>query len=333
MFIKRNALELSGLMEKFNESNPVFIIDMDSRKICDVNREAIEGCRDRNPVGNNLNDIVYVNQNIGYAMAPAFFNNQWFNLEQETLLWQGSPHIKITLHQRNNAPDVDTLRSLKKMIGFLLHRIRSPLTGIQGYTELIEQKIPQDIKYLDKVNEGINELFELLNELESLENISLDALGSNNNSANPGKIIGDILSNYSPQEQTNITFSPTKEMPAMRCNPGDLRRILSLLIDNAVEHAPIDQYEVIITQPSPNTIKVSHNGRPIPKSVSQELFYPFVTTKARKLGIGLTMALLYAKRYKGSIFLTDNNPFREVSFTFCLPPNSHLELRNRDMFS
>ncbi|WP_138430799.1 sensor histidine kinase [Fodinibius saliphilus] len=324
MFQTQNAIELSSLMEKTEKSDPTFIIDIDNRKICEVNEEAIALCNNKSPIGEKLGDIIYIDKKIGRDTSPAFFNGKWFCLEQETLLWNGAPHIKIKLKKRNEIPSIEALQSLKKMIGFLLHRIRSPLTGIQGYTELIENQLGEhhEQRYVNQVNKGIDQLFDLLDELETLEEISLDPVELNNHSANPKEVIDDILSNYSKEHRDKITFTASASTQNVRCNPGDLQRILSILISNAVEHAPIEQHHISISQPSAQSIKISHNGNPIPKSISKELFHPFVTTKAQQLGIGLTMAMLYAKRYQGSIFLTDNNPFREISFTFCLPPST-----------
>ncbi|NGP87408.1 sensor histidine kinase [Fodinibius halophilus] len=319
----QNAIELSGLMEETDNNEPSFIIDIDNRKVCEVNDKAIALCNNHNPVGEKLNSILHIDKAIGRDTSPAFFNGEWFCLEQETLLWNGSPHIKVLLKEREEIPSIEAMQSLKKMVGFLLHRIRSPLTGIQGYTGMIANQVEQqqNQRYLNQVDKGIDQLFDILDELESLEEISLDPVALDNHSSNPEKVINDILSGYSEARRDKITFAASSTNN-VRCNPGDLQRILSILISNAVEHAPIEKHRISISQPSAHSIKISHNGNPIPKSIAKELFHPFVTTKAQKMGIGLTMAMLYAKRYRGSIFLTDNNPFREVSFTLCLPPTS-----------
>ncbi len=322
IFELANAIEQSPGMMPSNNREPTFIITMDSKKICEANKAVISGHNNQNPIGKEIGEIIHVEPNAGHNIIPAYFNKEWFLLKRETLIWQGSQHLKVRLERRKGIPGFDVMKSLKKMIGFLLHRVRSPLTGIQGYAELMETNgdIEESSKYLKKVNEGINELFELLDELDALQEISLQKVNLNNFSAKPKKIIRDILSAYSDDLKQNITLKETKHSSPLRCNPGDMRRILSFLIENAVEYAPAEKNQVTISRPSPSTVKIAHNGNPIPKSISQQLFYPFVTSKARKLGIGLTMAMLYAKRYNGSIFVTDNNPSREISFLFCLPP-------------
>lgn len=322
IFQIKNATPNSVEMQSFDSTEPTFIVRGSSKKICEVNEAAISGYPNDNLIGKDLSECIYVVRNAGPMATPVYFNDEWFILEQQTLLWNGSQHLKIRLKRREGIPGFDVMQSLNNMIGFLLHRVRSPLTGIQGYAELLEANsdIDASSKYLGKVYDGIDELFELLDELNALQEISLNHVDLNNFSANPGDVVADIIDTYPKDLQQNISYTQDKHQPPVRCNPGDMRRILQLLIDNAVEYAPATENEVSISRPSPNSIKVSHNGNTIPDEITKQLFYPFVTTKARKLGIGLTMAMLLAKRYRGSIFVTDNNPFRETSFLFCLPP-------------
>lgn len=307
-------------MNNLNTADPTFIVEIESRKICKINKELVIACQS-NPIGRQIDDIIHIENNISQNVVAAFFNNRWYTLTQETVLWEESPHLKISLQNRDNIPDFDTIHTLNNMIGFLLHRIRSPLTGIQGYAEFIKDSVEDSStsKYIDKIEGGVDELFAILDELETLENIPEKPVEMNNFSACPEKIVQKVLSSYDAKIREKTSIDLTKES-ILHCNPGDLRRILSILVENAIVHAPIDDHEITISQPSPNAIKISHDGSPVPKSVSKELFYPFVTTKARRLGIGLTIAILYAKRYRGSIFLTDNIPFKNVSLTLCLPP-------------
>lgn len=311
-------------MNSQRSSYPVFIIEMDTRKIRKANETAIAGFDNYNPIGKDLDQVIYIEKDIGNAISPAYFNGRWYNLQQETLIWDGTPHIKVSLQHRPDIPDFDTLSALKNMIGFLLHRMRSPLTGMQGYANLIELNLEDksNNEYLERINKSIEILFDLLDELESLQNISLKEAAQNTCSASAETIIKEVISEYPPEIQETISIIPLADPhQRMRCNPADLKRILSELIDNAVVHAPSHKgSKITIDLPSLNAVKVSHDGNPIPRSIARQLFFPFVTGKATRLGIGLTKAMLFAKRYKGSIFLTSNSPFHGVSFTFCLPP-------------
>lgn len=317
-----NATANSAGMEILDSTKPTFIVTESSKKICEANEAAIIGHTNANIIGKKLSELIHIIPDAGANLTPAYFNNKWFILEQETLLWNGSQHLKICLEPREGVPDFEVMQSLNNMIGFLLHRVRSPLTGIQGYAELLEANsdIDESSQYLGKIYDGVDELFELLDELDALQEISLNHVDLNNFSASPSNIVSDIVDTYPGEVKQNINYVQNDHTNSLRCNPGDLQRILQLLIENAVEYAPAPDHEITISRPSANSIKIAHSGNTIPESICGQLFYPFVTSRARKIGIGLTMAILFAKRYKGSIFVTENNPFRETSFLFCLPP-------------
>lgn len=303
-----------------NTSEPVFIVRQRDNKLVKANQLALNRIKS-NPIGQPIDNLIHTEQSPRSNISPAYFDGEWFLLQQQTIRRQGRYHNKIRLSKRPAVPSLQVIQSLKYMIGFLLHRLRSPLTGIQGYTELIGTQPGPNRKYLEQIEDGADQLIELLDELESLEEIPVEQSDLKSQSANPTKIIGEILSGYAPEQQQNVRFNPKFKSAPLCCNPGDLRRILSILIENAIVHAPVENQTITIAQPTSHSIRISHEGNAIPESVLQNLFYPFVTTKARRLGIGLTMAIYYARRYKGSIFLTENNPFGKVSFLFCMPPS------------
>src|SRR5699024_5662808 len=102
---------------------------------------------------------------------------------------------------------------------------------------------------------------------------------------------------YSPEIREHITFIPPENARLVNCSPADFKQILMILLSNAIEHAPVPDKEICIEIVSDTSVKVSHDGEPIPLPLAKELFFPFVTSKVTKLGIGLTKAILNAQRY------------------------------------
>jgi two-component system NtrC family sensor kinase len=64
-------------------------------------------------------------------------------------------------------------------------------------------------------------------------------------------------------------------------------------------------------------------GPGIPKDVELHLFEPFVTTKAKGLGLGLSITYGIVQRHGGQIQV-DNQPGQGASFTIILPLASQL---------
>ena len=300
--------------------DPVFTVDPGSGIVREANKEARNRCGDANPMGKSLDELIYSVETLENETIPVYFDEQWFLMSRESTDPFPGKAVRYRLEQRQDAPDNETVKSLKKMIGLLVHRFRSPLTGMQGYLELMEDAVSGDLRYSGQINRGLQHLFDLLDELESLEDISLRTASQNNFSADPQEVINGILSTYPDELKRNIEVDVSLPKGPLPCSRGDLKSILSLLIENAVDFAPASEHPVRISRPAPNVITISQNGETVPEAIAGELFYPFVTSRAQQVGIGLTMALLFARRYNGTIFLTRNSTSDGVSFQLCLPP-------------
>lgn len=321
---KISTVQSSHLKRWKKSEGPVFIIEINSRKICEVSPEVIATNSKINPVGKKLDDIIHIEKNLGSADTPAYFNNQWYHLEQEILIWKDRPCVKVSLKQRTDIPDLSVIDSLKKMIEILVHHLRSPLTAIQGYAYLIENDTANHAngRHLGQINKGVNQISGLLNEIERFRDIPSDTVDVNNLSASSTDVVHSLLSGYPADITQRIKFTAPDDCHIIRSNQGDLRRTLSLLLDNAIQHSDAMKDKITVDFPSPYSIRITHDGTPIPKAIERELFFPFVTSGAQNLGIGLTLAMLYARRYRGSIFLTENKPYKGVSFVLCFPPAS-----------
>lgn len=306
---------------KIENDAPTFVIEIDSQKICESNAIANARFKQSSPIGKKLSEVVHIEKTLGTTKRPAYFDGEWFIATQEAVMLKGSQHFKIKLKDRQRIPDYEVLQSLKDMMGLLLHRVRSPLTGMQGFAGLAKNDLDTEEdaqNYLTKIDDSIDQLLGLLDELEKLQKLSFDS-AHGNYSASPESVLQPILSSLPEEDQKQISIAAHSKMSLLPCNPGDLQRILTALLDNAFDYS--DSSEITIDQPSPQSIRVSQEGSPIPGSIADHLFAPFVTSQATKLGIGLTMAILYAKRYNGSIFLTSNSLFTGVAFTLCFPPS------------
>ena len=302
-------------------TDPIFIIDRDSRKITLGNESAISGCQGYDPTGDVFEDIVYLEEEVADP-SNAFFNDRWYELHSKSFSWEGKEYLKIALKEREDLPGEENLETLQNMIAVLLHCFRSPLTGMQGYLELLQNDLVKesDIRRIGKLTQGIDRLFDLMDELEILHKISANTEEKENYSVDPEIIIREILFSYPTNIRKRIQISKPGETAAFNCNPSHLKKILSILIKNAIEHLSEEDGKISVDILSNRTLRVSHGGEPIPESIAERIFYPFVTDKVNNLGIGLTMALLYANQARGSIYLSGNSKDDGISFTLNLPP-------------
>lgn len=309
---------VNGLRSLISESNdPVFLLEYDLDLIVEANSAAIDACGSYNVLGESINDVIYMElQN-----DIIFFDNRWLEPKRELISLNKKTFTKLELQQPSSMPDEHTLFTIRNMIAVLLHRMRSPMTGMQGYLEMVSNVEDEtDQRKLSKVSEGLDYLFEIMDELELLHHADAfieDELDTDQSDA--VSIIREIVYTYNPEIRNRVSVT-NKSQNDFRFNATELKQILTLLIDNATEHPSGAGQPIKIEIESEGRINITNWGIPIPENIASKLYYPFVTTKANNLGIGLSLAQIIASRRRAMILLTDNSEETGIRFSlFCSP--------------
>jgi two-component system sensor kinase FixL len=110
-----------------------------------------------------------------------------------------------------------------------------------------------------------------------------------------------------------------------------LQQVLLNLIFNACdameENEPSERDLTIITAPDGSVtarISVADRGRGIKADMLDALFKPFVTTKSRGLGLGLSICRSIIDAHGGRLWAI-NNPERGATFCVALPANDGVQ--------
>ncbi|MEQ8525953.1 HAMP domain-containing sensor histidine kinase [Gracilimonas sp.] len=296
--------------------HPIMVLHHDNREICFTNLPASS---EEKLIGQRFDDTVELVEEEISREPVAYFNKQWFCVEERPFQSDEENYILIIFSNRQEVPDEETLASWKNMIAVMLHRFRSPLTGIAGYVDMLAEydENPDKDKYFTLINKGINHLYDMMDELEILYNIEPGYLEDETASIEAGKLFHNLLLDYPADIREQINLKSIKPGVKFHTNPSDLKHILNILIQNGLEHNPDGDLSVSV--PSEHLIQISNKGQTIPDHIAQNIFSPFITDKANGLGIGLTIALLYINQLGGTIFLSKNNAAEGVTFSICLP--------------
>lgn len=309
---------MKGLRSLISESDdPVFLLETDLDLIFEANKAAIDACGGYNPIGESIDNVVHME----IPGNLVFFDNRWLEPKQEHISLNNKPYMKLVLQQSPTVPDENTLFTIRNMIAVLLHRLRSPMTGMQGYLEMVSNVDDEtDKRKLSKVSEGLDYLFEIMDELELLHHA--DAFiedEQDNDQADAGSVIREILYTYTPEIRNRVSVTNNSQAN-FRFNAAELKQILTLLIDNATEHPSGSGQPILVEIESEGRINITNWGAPIPDNIATSLYYPFVTTKANNLGIGLSLAQIIASRRRATILLTENSEEDGICFSlFCSP--------------
>jgi len=301
--------------------DPVFLIETDSDLIFEANSAAISACGSFNPIGESIIDVVHMNTPDGLA----FFDNRWLTPVEELISLKNKTYTKLVLNHPSSIPDESTLFTIRNMIAVLLHRLRSPMTGMQGYLDMIGTVTDKtDQRKLSMVNEGLDYLFEIMDELELLHHAEAyidDEPEADLSDAE--SVIREVLYTYEPNLQNRITVI-NNSTGEFKFNAAELKQILTLLTDNATEHTSGADQPIMIEIESDSRINISNGGTPIPENIASSLYFPFVTTKANNLGIGLSLAQIIASRRRATILLSKNSEENGICFSlFSCPVNNN----------
>ena len=316
--IKKRSIEsLRSLISETQD--PVFIIDVASDTILVANDSAISASGSSGLVGKSIQGLIHMETPDG----PVFFNKRWKDPKKEHFSWNNKAYLKLALKHPASVPDESELVTIRNMIAVLLHRLRSPMTGMRGYLEMVEN-VPdlEDQNKLSKVSEGLDYLFEILNDLERLHHAG--ATIENELEADSSRaegVIREALSQFDPDLQSRVTVI-NKSADSFKFNEAELRKILSILIQNAAEHYSGADSPIKIEIVSSRKLSVTNGGKPIPEDIVSKLYFPFITTKANSLGIGLSLAQVIAMRRQAIILLSNNDRDNGIQFTLYCPPES-----------
>ncbi|MEQ1868895.1 MAG: ATP-binding protein [Vicinamibacterales bacterium] len=209
----------------------------------------------------------------------------------------------------------------------LAHEIKNPLTPIQLSAERLRRHFvdaPSGAKAL--VEECTTTI---IGEVESLKGL-VDEFSQFARMPAPKSVSVDLhdlivntLTLYNGLfGDVTIGHAFAEEMPPVRLDPEQVRRVLINLVDNAVE--AMERRGAIVVSTARDEanhlvkIVVADDGPGIPAGEREKLFLPYYSTKRRGSGLGLAIVRRIIAEHGGSIDVTDNLP-RGTRFTIELP--------------
>ncbi len=237
---------------------------------------------------------------------------------QNARLYERVVRMEEQLHQ------LDKLSVVGEVAAGLAHEIRNPLAVINMLITSLETDLPEtdarrrDIRVIQENVEHIHGLVEELLDLArarpsvpqpiALEPVIESALS----------LLGPKLS----RQQIKVQRRFDKTVPCVRADPGRMQQVLLNLLKNAVE-AIGSRGEVTITldagpEEGQVALSVHDTGPGIPSEVYQHLFDPFITTKERGVGLGLSIVKRIAEEHEGSVSVRTSSQ-EGTTFTLLLP--------------
>ena len=221
--------------------------------------------------------------------------------------------------------DLTQERALESMrqdlVATVSHELRTPLAAIYGAAltlrrDDIELEEPLRGKLLEVIAEESSRLSDIVNDLLLASQLDTGKLQANVEPCDPLEIAQlevDSARTHLP-ENVSLTLDASDGLPAVAADTGQLRQVLSNLIDNAIKYSPQGGNVVVTLEPRDRYVRFSVRdaGLGIPREEQARIFEKFYRLDPdMKQGIGGTGLGLYicrelVRRVEGRIWVESN---------------------------
>jgi two-component system NtrC family sensor kinase len=205
----------------------------------------------------------------------------------------------LTLHDITDLKEMDRIRS--ELVHTVSHDLRSPLTSVIGYTELIDRSgslTDTQREFLKRIQESVEHITSLINDL--LELGSLEAgLDTRREFVQLDGILNytlEMLQGQIRAKHITVQTEIDSSLPALRANPIRLRQVFDNLIGNAIKYSHDHGRVAVLMRADDNRIvmRVTDDGPGIPPKDQAHIFDKFyrASNVSSKSGSGLGLAIV-----------------------------------------
>lgn len=267
------------------------------------------------------------------------------NMSPDMIRWLGSMLVAgilffvgmggIRLRQQLSAARQEA-RHKADFIANVSHELKSPLTTIQLYTEMLESNRIQDpsrkTEYLSTIHKETERLGRLLDNLLNQNRLERDQLNVQPVPMDVRQTILDFCSRVRPTvEQAGLCFESHVSPQPLRAlaDPDAVLQILTNLTDNALKYAAEGGELLLDAETGIRGIHISvkDRGPGVAYTFRKHLFSPFeradnaLTTRKAGMGIGLSISQGQARAMGGELIYSSRKGGGSV-FTLLLKPVS-----------
>jgi two-component system, OmpR family, phosphate regulon sensor histidine kinase PhoR len=233
----------------------------------------------------------------------------------------------IVMNDITQLKELDRLKS--EFVSTVSHDLRSPLTTILGYVDLIERAGPvtrQQKEFINRIQNSVGSITTLISDL-----LDLGKIESGIDSQKETVLLNTLARNAvegirARAEAKHIPLQITLDdrIPPLTGNPVRLRQMISNLLDNAVKYTPEGGTVTFSTQREQDQIlvRVSDSGIGIPATDLPYVFNKFYRASnvqnTAGTGLGLSIVKSVAEIHGGRVWV-DSTDGGGTKFTVVLP--------------
>jgi PAS domain S-box-containing protein len=236
----------------------------------------------------------------------------------------------VTMQDITYLKEVDRIRN--EVVHTVSHDLRSPLTSVIGYTELISRtgSLNDNQKdFLNRIQESVQHITALINDLLDLGSIEagLDTRREWVQLEGILRYTLDMLQGQIKSKRIKVQTDISPSVPALKANPVRLRQVLDNVVGNAIKYSEQDgEVKISIHSEGDQVIlQVMDNGPGIPIQDQAHIFDKFYRGHNMEdqegSGLGLAIVKSIIDAHQGRIWVKSSLG-EGSTFFIVLPVNS-----------
>ncbi|QDT98692.1 ATP-binding protein [Gimesia aquarii] len=209
------------------------------------------------------------------------------------------------------------IQSRSEFLANMTHEIRTPMTAILGFSELLENKdltASQHSKAVQTIQRNGRYLLDLINDILDLSQVEAGKFEIEKRKTNPARMLLEIkesLNHRASAQNNKLLIELQGKIPQfIHTDPTRLKQALVNLTENAIKFTKHGTIRITVEhdpQQQRLCYYVTDTGIGIPLNQLQHIFQPFgqvdssLTRKQSGIGLGLTMTQRIAKMLDGDV--------------------------------
>lgn len=314
--LKSEQIKIKGILDQMKEG---FILLDSDLTVLMVNRKVQKLYGHTIKLNSSIKDFIFDFKIIN-ALDHLTDEQQVVEIEKEKQFYNcyvAKVDYGVTLLFVNITEQHNAMKMRQEFFSNVSHELKTPMTSIRGYSELLETGVINDKeaskKALDKIHDEVNNMSSLINDIlmiSRLENKDVDVI---KHPVHLDPLVDEIIDTMQVEiNKKHLTV--TKELADITyiSNHQHMHQLLSNLITNAIKYN-VEGGSIIIKSnvlPHSVVIEVSDTGKGVSKIDQGRVFERFFRCDHGRdketggTGLGLAIVKHIVQYYQGSITLT-----------------------------
>ena len=314
--LKEERIKINGILDQMKEG---FILLDSNFDVLMVNRKAQKLYGNTIKLNRSIKDFIFDFKIIN-ALEHLSTERQIVEIEKEKEFYNcyvAKVDYGVTLLFVNVTEQHNSMKMRQEFFSNVSHELKTPITSIRGYSELLEAGVINDEgakkKALDKIHDEVDNMSNLINDIlmiSRLENKDIDVI---KHPVHLMPLVDEIVDTMQVEiDKRHLTVTKNVEDITYISNHQHMYQLLSNLITNAIKYN-VENGSITIEAHQSETniiIVVSDTGRGISKIDQGRVFERFFRCDQGRdketggTGLGLAIVKHIVQYYHGNIHLS-----------------------------